>query len=110
MAYDEFVKVCEARHLLLHDCERGVDVLEVLGVVLDCPRRILRHKSRRVWRLYLSGRALCRRRRCCGVDLQLWLGHIVHAFTLCRPALSVLQYVYLVVRDYGRKMGCIPPE
>ena len=66
-------------------------------------------KPRQVWRLYLSAQALQRRSEVRSDELQVWLGHAVHLFTLCRPALSVLQECYtFVTRNYERRAQLWP--
>lgn len=82
----------ERAGLVVHE---RVDVTEnqsMVGIVLDGPRRTLSHTPRRVWRvwrLHLALRALLVRSRLSAKSLEIPVGHIVHAFELLRPALSI---------------------
>jgi hypothetical protein len=51
-------------------------VLEALGLVYNFKDRALRHTTRRTWRLYQATRALLRRSRISGDQMQIWLGHV----------------------------------
>ena len=53
-----------------------------------------------MWRLHLASQELARRSRVSGRVLEIWLGHVVNAFCLIRPALSVLFRCYQFVRAY----------
>ncbi len=80
-AYDGFVEACAWRGLRL------------LGSVIDC-KWLVYQKPRRVWRVHLATNLLLRRRRVRGPEVQVVVGHFVHLFGLCRPALSVFQATY----------------
>ena len=106
---DDFVAECSRVGLLLHEVHRGVLELEALGAVLDCRRHLLLQKPRRVWRAHLAGQALLRRSRASGLELQIWMGHIIHLVGLCRPALSVFQNIYPFIAQFSSRRGRLSP-
>ncbi|CAK0870936.1 unnamed protein product [Prorocentrum cordatum] len=87
-----------ARDMRTHDIVEHTFALEHLGAVFDGHRRLLHHQPRRVWRVYLAGKELLRRRRLRGEVLRVWIGHVVHLFMLNRPALSCLWAVYQFIQ------------
>ena len=60
-----------------------------VGVQYDGCRRLLRHTSRRAWRLYLALVVVLRLRRLAGWQLRTLLGHAVHNCLPMRPVLAV---------------------
>ncbi|CAK0853410.1 unnamed protein product, partial [Prorocentrum cordatum] len=73
------------------DVESGGGLeMQTLGLVYHWRERRLRHVARRVWRAYLAGHALLRRRKLRGHSLQCWLGHVVDLNQLCPEAMSAL--------------------
>ncbi|CAK0875323.1 unnamed protein product [Prorocentrum cordatum] len=64
--------------------------MQTLGLVYHWRGRRLRHVTRRVWRTYLAGHALLRRRKLHGHALQCWLGRAVNLNQLCPEAVSAL--------------------
>lgn len=54
----------------------------------------VRAKRERAWKLWLTTRALLRRRRISGEMLRVWIGHINFHFLLARPLLSCLSACY----------------
>eukprot|EP00959_Pyramimonas_sp_CCMP1952_P202504 4234831-Pyramimonas_sp.AAC.1 len=59
------------------DVEPGNSLeMQSLGLVYHWQERRLRHVARRVWRTYMAGHALLRRRKLHGHTLQCWLGHV----------------------------------
>eukprot|EP00959_Pyramimonas_sp_CCMP1952_P294608 6162078-Pyramimonas_sp.AAC.1 len=87
-----------ARGMRTHDIVEHTFSLEHLGAIFDGHRRLLHHQPRRVWRVYLAGKELLRRRRLRGEVLRVWVGHVVHLFMLNRPALSSLWAVYQFIQ------------
>lgn len=52
---------------------------------------------------------MMRRRRLSGEVLRAWVGHVVHVFTLARPALSALVVSYkFIVAAAGRRLEVWP--
>ncbi|CAK0861861.1 unnamed protein product, partial [Prorocentrum cordatum] len=82
------------------DVEPG-DSLEMqsLGLVYHWQERRLRHVARRVWRTYMAGHALLRRRKLHGHALQCWLGHVVNLNQLCPEAMSALNACYRFIEE-----------
>ena len=102
-AHADFSQACRDKDLLLHECHDYERSLEVLGSILDCRRRVLYQKPRRVWRAFLAGHCLLQRGWVHPMHVEVWLGHMVHLFSLCRPAMSVFQEIYLwLSRSHGR--------
>ncbi|CAK0847888.1 unnamed protein product, partial [Prorocentrum cordatum] len=87
----------ERRGLCWHELQHATSSQGILGIEFDGRRGRLRHASRRAWRLYLGLREVLRRPRLARWHVRRLLGHIVHYFSIMRPALSVLgeSYAYL---------------
>eukprot|EP00971_Amphidinium_carterae_P070830 1400923-Amphidinium_carterae.3 len=107
-SFEDFKEACDNRDLLLHDLHCAEDELEVLGAVFKCRERLIMQKPRRIWRLHLVATRLCSMHRVRGSLLQLWVGHAVHALSLFRPGLSILQAVYRFIADNGDSYGVLP--
>ncbi|CAK0814975.1 unnamed protein product [Prorocentrum cordatum] len=73
--------------------------MQTLGLVYHWRERRLRHVARRVWRTYLAGHALLRRRKLHGHALQCWLGHVVNLNQLCPEAMSALNACYRFIEE-----------
>ena len=73
-----------------------------LGLRLDFKGRVAAYpKPSRSWRLWLATRALLRRRKIHGKILQIWLGHVVHHFSLMKAGMSILSACYRFVADHS---------
>ena len=64
--------------------------MQALGPACRWRGRALRHVARRVWRTYLAGRVLLRRRRMRGPAAQCWPGRVPCLNQLCPVAMSAL--------------------
>ncbi|CAK0909160.1 unnamed protein product, partial [Prorocentrum cordatum] len=85
--------------LPLREVEAGQSVAEAPGMELDgvqLKARLARAKRRRLLR---GTRALLRRRRVAGQEVEKLTGHFTHAMLLGRPALSAFRSA----RDFGRR-------
>ena len=86
----------------------GEPVFEFLGLVLDGPRRRLRHTQRRCWRLWAAlGRVLVLG-RFSGDAMRVLCGHLCHHFGLRPPLLSILQSVYVFSRQHLGTVSDLP--
>ncbi len=78
--------------------EKPVKVFETVGIVLDFEHKVVSNKSRRVWRVHLAGRALCRRRKVWGHAVEVWLGHATSIFRLAPHFLAIFDKIYRFVQ------------
>ncbi|CAK0852610.1 unnamed protein product, partial [Prorocentrum cordatum] len=81
----------------IREVEEGKNVVEALGLELDGIK--LRARLAKRWRLVQGVRALLRRGRAAGREVEKMAGHFTHAMLLNRPALSALRSVC----DFARK-------
>jgi hypothetical protein len=70
---------------------------EIVGLVFNGRSKRLRHKPKRMWRLYDATLDILRRGRLYGWHLRHWLGHAVHLAMLSRPLLSLVSACYAFV-------------
>ena len=75
------------------------EVLETIGVVFDFRRGVARIKSRRLWRTFLAGRELLRRRRVSGKHLEIWVGHVTSLALLFPGMLSCFFHIYRFLQE-----------
>ncbi|CAK0806818.1 unnamed protein product, partial [Prorocentrum cordatum] len=87
----------DKRGLRWHELQHAALSQGILGLEFDGRHGRLRHASRRAWRLHLGLHEVLRRPRLARWQVRRLLGHIVHYFSIMRPALSVLGecYAYL---------------
>lgn len=97
--------------LKVHKEEAPSERHVMVGLVLT-GTGVLHHLPRRMWRLYFAISELLRRGGSSPKQLQLVVGHIVHALSLSRLGLSVLRDVYdittLADRDGGQIWRSFP--
>ena len=73
----------------------GQAEVESLGLQFNFGSRVfIRNKTSRAWRLYLSTKAILKRKRVSGDLLRVWLGHTNFFFQLSRLGLSCPSAVY----------------
>eukprot|EP00435_Cladocopium_sp_Y103_P015295 s2932_g3.t1 len=78
--------------------------LETIGVVFDFNIGVARNKPRRIWRAFMAGKELLRRRRVSVKILEIWLGHMTSLFMISPQALSCFFHIYKFVQQYrGRR-------
>ncbi|CAK0862369.1 unnamed protein product, partial [Prorocentrum cordatum] len=87
----------DRRGLRWHELQHATPSQSILGLEFDGRRGRLRRASRRAWRLRLGLHEVPRRPRLARWQVRGLLGHIVHYFSIMRPALSALgeSYAYL---------------
>ncbi len=87
------------RRLVLRDLMYGEPVIEFLGMVLDRPRRLLRHSDKRLWRPWAAIGFVLDTGFASGEVMRVINGHLCHFFGLRVPALSVLQSTFAFARN-----------
>ena len=81
------------------DQQQREQLVEVLGLEFSMGHDVLvSNKKRRTWRVWMAISAVLRRKRVHGKFIQILLGHINHIFQLCRPALSTLSQVIVLLQ------------
>ena len=75
------------------------DAYETVGVVVHCSELRIRHKPRRAWRLYLACDYLLATGGSTGLAVR-FVGYVVNHFLLLRPALAVIDHLYLFVHHH----------
>ena len=72
--------------------------MDSLGLRLDFKGRVAAFpKPSRSWRLWLATKALLKRHKIHGKTLQIWLGHLVHHFSLMKAGMAILSACYTVL-------------
>lgn len=79
------------------------DVLETIGVIFDFKKGVARNKPHRIWRAFLAGKELLRRRRVSLRILEIWLGHMTSLFMISPTALSCFFHIYKFVQQHRGK-------
>ena len=79
--------------------------LETIGVVLDFSVGAARNKPRRIWRAFMAGKELLRRRRVSAKVLEIWLGHMTSLFMISPQALSCFFHIYKLVQQYRGRLA-----
>ena len=69
-------------------------VLETVGVILDFEQGVARNKPRRLWKAFLAGQEILRRRRVSIKVLEVWLGHMTSIFMLAPAFLSCYFHIF----------------
>ena len=77
-----------------------VPVFETIGVIFDFEKGVARNKPRRVWRTFLAGKELLRRRRVSGKHVEVWLGHMTSLFMLMPGGLSCFFHIYRFLQQH----------
>ena len=75
-------------------------VFETIGVIFDFVKGVARNKPRRVWRAFLAGKELLRRRRVSGKHIEVWLGHMTSLFMLMPSGLSCFFHIYRFLQQH----------
>ncbi len=102
--------VCRARDSIVEGFDRlGIpltwsseepsSVLTTVGVIFDFEKGVARNKPRRIWRAFLAGREILRRRRVSVKMLETWLGHMTSLFMLAPAGLSCFSSIYRLIHD-----------
>jgi len=98
--FDRMVSDLVGKGLALHERVDVTETPKLVGIELDGAARTLRHTMHRTWRLHLGLQEALRLHTCNGRMLQRLVGHIVHAFELLRPGLSILRSVYAFIERH----------
>ena len=72
-------------------------VFETVGICLDFDKGIAYNKSKRLWRAFLAGRELLRRKVVSVKLVEIWLGHMTAIFMLAPHGLSCFYRIYKFV-------------
>lgn len=80
-----------AARLPVHEEQDGSSLVEVLGMQIDGVQKVVRLTARRRWRLRAAIRGLLERRGVLPAEVHVLVGHLVYAFLLRRPSLSLAQ-------------------
>lgn len=75
-------------------------IFETIGVIFDFEKGVARNKPRRIWRAFLAGKELLRRRRVSGRHVEVWLGHMTSLFMLLPSGLSCFFHIYRFVQQH----------
>ena len=82
---------------------------ETVGVVVDFSDKLVRNKGTRLWRVYMSAIAICRRSKIRPEVVEVWVGHATSVFRLTPYFLSVFSQVYRFVQSSrGRRVQLWP--
>lgn len=85
---------------LTWSAEQPSEVLETIGVVFDFKAGVARNKPRRIWRVFLAGKELLRRRRVSLKVLEAWVGHVTSLFMLHPALLSCFHHIYRFLQNH----------
>lgn len=80
--------------------EKPQSVFETVGLILDFKQRTIRNKPKRLWKAFLAGRELLKRRRVSGKLVEIWLGHMTSLFMITPCALSCFFHIYRFVQQH----------
>ena len=75
--------------------------LECVGCEVNFDKGYIKNKSNRIWRTYLAGLELSRRKRIRAELVEIWLGHATSLFRLKPCLLSCFEHIYRFV-EQGR--------
>ena len=87
--------------------EEPTDRFETVGVVMDFARGYVCNKPSRIWRTFLAGQELLRRKRVRGKLVEIWLGHITSLFMLSSHGLSAFFHIYRFVEQFRDGRGVL---
>lgn len=69
-------------------------IFETVGVVVDFESKTIRNKPNRLWRIYHSAHAICKRSNIRPEIVEVWVGHATSVFRLAPHFLSVFFHIY----------------
>ena len=96
LAYHKLlVEELEKRGFVLKDIVEACPILDMIGLEFNGNDRTWRHRTKRFWQLRRGLLELISKGWATGETLRALAGHLVHFFMLSRPALSVLQNIYV---------------
>ena len=86
--------------------DEPVRVFETVGVIVDFKNKKVSNRPRRLWRVYLAGKALIRRRKVLVHSVEVWLGHATSIFRLAPHFLAIFDKVYRFIQVHrGEKLA-----
>lgn len=99
-SFDDCVQTLESAGFVLHELDKDSVEVANVGIVVHRYKKEIRHTRKRSWRLYLALKHVLRLKKITCEALRIVIGHLVHYFTLFRPALSVLHHSYKFVYEH----------
>ena len=82
-------------------------VFETVGIVIDFNNGEIRNKPKRLWKAFLAGREILRRKRVPTKLLEFWLGHMTSIFMITPSALSCFFDIYRYIDMFRSRRGVI---
>ena len=82
----------------------------LLGISFDGERGLVSICPGRLWKIRLATLGLLKRRGVSGAQLEVLVGHYVHCFLLCRPALSVFRSSYDFIQKHRDSPARLWPQ
>ena len=84
-------------------------VFETIGLIVDFEKKVIRNKPKRIWKVHLAGKAICRRAKLRTEIVEVWLGHATSLFRLAPHFLSIFFDIYRFVRvNSGKRVQLWP--
>ena len=80
---------------------------ETVGLIIDFKSGTIRNKPKRLWKAFLAGRELLRRRRIPTKLLEFWLGHMTSIFMITPSALSCFFDIYRYIQLFRDKRAVL---
>ena len=88
---------------LVWSAKQPQSVLSTVGVIFDFDQGVARNRPDRVWRTFLGGKELLRRRRFAIKTVEVWLGHATSLFMLAPAGLSCFFHIYRFIQQHRGK-------
>ena len=82
-------------------------VFESVGLILDFNTGSVRNKPKRLWKAFLAGRELLRRRKVPTKLLEFWLGHMTSLFMVTPSALSAFFHIYRYINTFRSRRAAL---
>ena len=80
---------------------------ETVGLLIDFNTGEIRNKPKRLWKAFLAGRELLRRRRVPTKLLEVWLGHMTSIFMTTPSSLSCFFDIYRYINKFRSRRAVI---
>ena len=80
---------------------------ETVGLLIDFNTGEIRNKPKRLWKAFLAGRELLRRRRIPTKLLEFWLGHMTSIFMTTPSSLSCFFNIYRYINTFRTRRAVI---
>lgn len=82
-------------------------VFETVGIIIDFNTGDIRNKPKRVWRAFLAGQEILRRKKLPTKVLEVWLGHMTSIFMVTPCALSCFFHIYRYIQSNRDKRSTL---